>query len=204
MQKTLSNPTIFFVRHPEIVDNKENILPGWQDQKLDPKGLKQGEEEAKKLKGQPIAHIYTSPLQRATQNATILARATGAAITTTHGLLPWNYGEIAGKPNDKENQAKLQQFQDNPDRPTPGGESFNDYTEGRFYPTVAKMRAYVEANPDKALIASTHSRNLLALKHALGDKAKPIPVDKDEFPNASIWKVEFNKSFPNGFKIAEV
>jgi broad specificity phosphatase PhoE len=202
--KKLSNPTILFVRHAEIPDNKEKILPGWQDQPLAPTGETEAQKTAAKLSEYPIKHIYTSPLKRAAKTAQIVAKKTKSTVTATNGLLPWNYGKIAGQPDNKENQAKLKALQESPETKSPDGESFADYADRRFYPTVAKMREYVTKNPTEALVASTHSRNLLALKHALGDKSKPVEVDKHGIPNASVWKAEFNDSYPNGFKLTEV
>lgn len=202
--KNLPNPTIFFVRHGEIADNKNDILPGWRNDALDSKGVAEASKAADKLTDYPIAHIYTSPLKRASQGAAVISKKTGAAVTPTEGLLPWNYGDIAGQPNNAENKKKLETYQNSPDTKTPNGESFNEYSSDRFFPAVDKMRAYVKAHPDAALVASTHSRNMLAVKHALGDKAAPISVDKSQVPNSSILKAEFNDKFPNGFKLSEV
>ena len=202
--KQLANPTIFFVRHGQNADNKADVLPGWKNDPLDAHGKQEAEQAANKLDAYPISHIYTSPLSRAKQTASAIASKTGAATTTTNGLLPWNYGDIAGKPNDEKNQQALRQLQESPETPSPNGESFADYTDRRFFPAVQKMRDYVEQKPNAALVAVTHSRNLLALRHALGDKSKPIEVDKSEFPNASVWKAEFNDSFPNGYRLSEV
>jgi broad specificity phosphatase PhoE len=202
--KPLAKPTILFVRHAEIADNKEKRLPGWQDQPLDAHGEAEAQKTAAKVAEFPVKHIYTSPLKRSAKTAQIIAKKIGVSVTPTNGLLPWNYGEIAGKPDNEENRAKLDALQKNPETKAPGGESFADYADRRFFPTVAKMREYVKKNPSHALVASTHSRNLLALKHALGDKSKPVPVDKHAFPNASIWKAEFSDNYPNGFKLTEV
>lgn len=202
--KKLSNPTLIFIRHGEVKDNTKNVLPGWHDEPLDQTGAAEAAATAKKIDEYPIAHIYTSDMKRAAKTAEIIAKATGAAVTKTSALRPWNYGDIAGQPNNKENQRKLEELQSQPDVPAPGGESFNDYSEGRFFPAVKKLRAYAESHPNAATVVVTHSRNLLALKHALGDKSQPISVDKNEFENAGAWKVEFNPKFANGFKLSEI
>lgn len=198
--KPITKPTIFLVRHGEINDNVKDRLPGWRDEAMNEKGLGEAQDVAAQLKNYPLAHMYVGPLKRTRQVAAAIQGATGVPASITYSMSPWNYGDIAGMKNDKRAQTWLQHFQSHPDVKTPNGESYNEFLN-RFTEGLHQMREHVKQHPEKALVGVTHSRNLLALKHALGDRSAMIPTDKSQVGEAAIKRIEFEPD--NKFSISE-
>jgi broad specificity phosphatase PhoE len=67
-------PTVFLVRHGEVANPHHVVygdLPGFN---LSPRGVLQAHAAAAHLAGEPIEVVLTSPLARATQTATAIAR----------------------------------------------------------------------------------------------------------------------------------
>jgi len=207
----LANPTIFLVRHGQTEMNKgaQKEFRGWLDPKLDATGIKQANEAGDKVAQFPIAHIYAGDLTRTQQTAHAIAQKTGAAVTTTPTLRPWQYGEFTGMPINDDSLAALKHFQDNPDMKVPKGESYSDFI-GRYSKPVQAARQYVEQNPTQALVLVTHSRNLYPLRTMLGENVEPpikeTPSKETGMPGpestGSVWAVEF---LPTGqHQISEV
>jgi 2,3-bisphosphoglycerate-dependent phosphoglycerate mutase len=55
---------IYLFRHGQTYYNKEHVFTGWKDSKLTPKGIKQANIVAKKLKNKKFQAAYTSDLSR--------------------------------------------------------------------------------------------------------------------------------------------
>lgn len=203
--KELSKPTLLFVRHGSTVLNEpgNEKLRGMLDPKLDDDGIKDAHRAAEKVAEYPLHHIYAGPLKRTMKTAQIISKHTGAAITPTPALDPWDYGEMTGKPVNKENLDKLTAFQEKPTQTVPGGEAYAEFYK-RFADAVDKATQYVHSNPSKALLLCTHSRNLYPLKSILGDQTKPIPVHEKTYEPGSVWKVEFNPAAPYGFTMEKI
>lgn len=76
------NNCYFIVRHGESVLNEKKCHQGWISRNpLTPRGRLQAEEAVKKLEGQKIELIYTSPLLRTKQTARIVANHLGLPIS---------------------------------------------------------------------------------------------------------------------------
>ena len=74
------------VRHGNVENPQRKIygrLPGWT---LSAEGRRQAAEVAEHLRGRPIVHIYSSPLERATETAAAIAAACGAPVSIDHDL----------------------------------------------------------------------------------------------------------------------
>lgn len=65
------------VRHGEIASNVKRIYAGRSSEKLTEKGLVQAKEVSEKLKNYQVTAIYTSPIYRAVQTATIIREIIG-------------------------------------------------------------------------------------------------------------------------------
>lgn len=72
---------LHLVRHGQV-ENPRRIVyghqPGWR---LSAEGRRQAAAAAARLRASPIAHVYTSPLDRARETADAIAAATGAAVS---------------------------------------------------------------------------------------------------------------------------
>lgn len=197
-QKKVTKPTLVFFRHGKTAMNAATAngkgeLRGWDDPPLTPEGHKEAKATAAHVAQYPLAHIYSSPLTRASQTAHHAAEATGAKVTHTNGLLPWNYGDFTGKYEDEKTLKQLKFYQDRPGITVPGGEKYRNFKDDRYSPTVAKLAQYAHqtAKQGKAVGVSTHSRNLYPLPNILSGGKKPIPIHGG-YPPGTVVVVEFN------------
>jgi probable phosphoglycerate mutase len=90
--------TLLLIRHCENEFVKDGRLAGrLPDVHLNRRGLAQAEALAKSLRGVPIKAIYSSPLERAVETATPIAKSLGIEITIRAGLLETDCGDWEGK-----------------------------------------------------------------------------------------------------------
>ncbi len=90
--------TYLFMRHGEAVSNIKNITSGkGEGQKLTLKGRKQVEQATKKLKKQHIDMIVSSPIPRAQETATLVAKLFGIPVHTDARLTEINVGVLDGR-----------------------------------------------------------------------------------------------------------
>lgn len=90
---------LFLVRHGE---NKANLTKEFSYKKVDysltPKGVLQAEQTAQFFAGRDVDAIYTSPLKRAAETATIIAQALGLEAVVMENLREVNVGTLEGQP----------------------------------------------------------------------------------------------------------
>ena len=84
---------IDLVRHGHVENPQRKVygrLPGWT---LSAEGKQQAAEVARHLKGRPIVHVYTSPLERARETADAIAAACGGVpVSVDFGLIESTLG----------------------------------------------------------------------------------------------------------------
>lgn len=126
----LSEVKIFVVRHGLTKMNKLGLVNGEADDQLEPEGVKQAQELAKKLP--EVKHIFYSPLTRAKETAMIFSEASGFPAKEESALSEVKMGSLAGKSWDEmPNGTVLKQAHRTVRydyRPT-GGESTDDVTQ---------------------------------------------------------------------------
>lgn len=185
-------PTLVIIRHGDTQMNDKNELRGWDDPELNPAGHKSAKEAAEKVvkKGIPLKHIYTGTLQRTKETGQYLADATSVPTSHTDALNPWDYGDITGKPEDRQQRKNLKFFMDRPNMKTPNGESYGEFKD-RYSSALLKARDHVLANPDQAVALVTHSRNLYPTEHILNGNVGDIPTKSDEFGPGTVHVYEF-------------
>lgn len=64
---------ILLLRHAETEWNRERRYQGWRDSSLSPTGREQAESVARLLAASPLAAVWSSPLARARETATLIA-----------------------------------------------------------------------------------------------------------------------------------
>jgi broad specificity phosphatase PhoE len=84
---TVSAPcSVHLLRHG-LVDNPRRLvygrLPGWH---LSAEGRRQAEAAARRLRGRPIAAVYSSPLERARETADVVAAEQGLPVAVRDDL----------------------------------------------------------------------------------------------------------------------
>jgi len=121
---------LILARHGETVWNVEKIYRGRTDVNLDEVGIKQAELLGKYLSIWELEAIYSSPLRRAIDTATIIARYQKIGTHIAEGLVDFDYGEWQSLP---EQEAKRlyptlhNEWHNNPHKvEMPGGESLED------------------------------------------------------------------------------
>jgi probable phosphoglycerate mutase len=75
------------VRHGHVENPRRKVygrLPGWR---LSAAGRRQAAQVAEHLRGRPIIHVYSSPLERATETAAVIAAACGVPVTIDGDLI---------------------------------------------------------------------------------------------------------------------
>lgn len=101
MAKQLITSKIFLVRHGEDLDSQVSIINGRRDSPLTNKGRSQANAVASKLKPEGITAIYTSPLRRAFETASIIAQGLNVRrVHVKNDLIEREYGILTGRPPD--------------------------------------------------------------------------------------------------------
>ncbi len=77
---------LYLLRHGETKANLENRFAGWTDEPLTGRGRKQAEDIARILKKHDISCIYTSPLPRTVETASIMSAILDVPVKTEDGL----------------------------------------------------------------------------------------------------------------------
>jgi phosphoserine phosphatase len=84
------------VRHGQTEWNRVERFRGRADLALDETGRRQAEAAALRLKGEQIAAIYSSPLKRTIETASIIARQLKLPVQPFEGLLDIDFGSWQG------------------------------------------------------------------------------------------------------------
>ena len=89
---------LLLIRHGENEYTRTGRLAGWtKGVHLNEAGQKQAQALAEQLSKAPLTGIYSSPLERALETATPLAKAKGLKVQIREGLGEVRYGEWTGK-----------------------------------------------------------------------------------------------------------
>ncbi len=170
-------PLMIFVRHGENDYVKTGKLAGrLPGVHLNDRGKAQAQTVAQllcqKLKGAPVKHIYSSPLERTQETAQPIAQAFGVDVVTLEGLIEVDIGDWQDQELKKLRRLKLwRQVQGNPSLFNfPGGEAFVT-AQHRICQAVNTLAAQVD--PKDILILVSHSDPIkLAVAYYLG-----MPLD---------------------------
>jgi broad specificity phosphatase PhoE len=87
---------LVIVRHGRTEWNRVERFRGRADIKLDEVGIKQAEAAAARITEWQVSAVYSSPLQRASTTAEILARPFGLEVKLLPGIIDIDYGEWQG------------------------------------------------------------------------------------------------------------
>jgi probable phosphoglycerate mutase len=88
----------YYVRHGETETNAYRLVAGSLDVDLTALGREQAQAAAAMLVGEPITHIYSSPLKRARHTAQPIAAALKLPVTVLAEIAERNWGDLEGKP----------------------------------------------------------------------------------------------------------
>ena len=128
--------TIYVVRHGATKFNGEAGVSvdrerGWSDVPLTEDGREEARKAGASLKNKGITAIVSSDLVRAKETAKIIGGIIGIKPEFSFKLRPWNLGDLTGK-DMKEANPQIAAGTRSPDKPVPGGESFNAFKTRAF------------------------------------------------------------------------
>jgi broad specificity phosphatase PhoE len=164
---------VILVRHGATPWNREGLVQGWTDIPLSDEGRRQASRAAEALLAHRVTRILTSDLQRARETADIIGARLGVTVESHDGLREYNCGRWEGRPylaiRSEEREAFWGWFND-PDVPTPGGESMRQAAK-RAVPVLeaaATADAAGGADTGVLLVVGHGGINRLLAGHLLG------------------------------------
>ncbi len=184
---------IYLIRHGQTEWNKNCIFRGQKDIPLSKEGNLQARLTGKYLIGHDIESIYTSPLKRAFETATILAENFKSTVQKVEDLKDINFGNWEGKSDlwVREHDASLYNLYRNfPEKSSfPDGESLNQCFDRAF----RAFYSIASQNAQKDIAIVTHRVILkLILIGILGLTTSSFW--KIRLDTCSISEVELHKS----------
>lgn len=165
---------LILLRHLQSQWNKENKFTGWADVPLSEEGRASAKEAAEKLNSFKIDVVYTSPLIRNKETASLVVKNKETPVITDKALDERNYGQLQGLNKDevkkKYGQTQVQLWRRSWDQAPPGGESLKDV----FSRVVPFFRKYAEKDLKEGknvLIVASHNslRALMKYIEKIGD-----------------------------------
>jgi probable phosphoglycerate mutase len=181
--------TLLFIRHGQTTWNAEHRLPGQLPGiLLNDTGRQQAARLADALNVLPISAVISSPLERASETAEIIAQPRKLAIQFEPGLMDIDVGHWAGQDHDelRKNDAQWKAFVRNPTVAPPGVESFLQ-VQARAVAAVERWRAQETSGAYPAFVAHADVIKLL-MAHYTGLEAGQ--AGKLMIDNASVSIVE--------------
>lgn len=155
---------LYLVRHGETESNRLGLALGQDDVPLNERGLRQAEQVARALARQPLAAVYSSPLQRALSTARAIAEPQGLEVKLEERLIEMDIGEAEGL-TFAEVRSRYPNFLETwagpkgPAQPMPGGERLLDVQE-RAWSAVDELAA---RHGEEAVAAVTHNFVILSI-----------------------------------------
>lgn len=145
---------LYLVRHGETDWNRQHRIQGLTDIPLNPTGRKQARAAGKLLSRRAWNGIYSSPLSRARETATIIAEQTGLSQPdAVDALVERNYGEAEGL-----NFIEIDRRYPNRSE-VPGQESRAEVI-ARVVPALRELAA---SHPGESLIVVSHGGAIRAM-----------------------------------------
>lgn len=173
---------LYIIRHGETDWNKEKRLQGRSDIKLNEYGRELARITSEALKDVHFDCIYSSPLKRAYETATILKRDRNVEIVTDDRLLEISFGAMEGVPM-KDRPKDFQKFFTDPANylAPEGGESYEEL--------VARTGNFIE---EIVVPNSCKWDRMLIVAHGALNKALMLNLNHDEIKN--FWEGIFQRN----------
>ena len=166
--------TIVLVRHGETDWNLERRFQGHADRPLNDTGHAQAAALAESLSGEHLDAVYTSPLQRASQTAAIVAARLGLAARPLEALREIHVGDWEGLTVDDVKERYPEHVATDWRSGWPGGETYDELS-ARVLPALVSL---ADDHPGERVLAVTHAGPVrAALSSAMGlayADARPI------------------------------
>jgi probable phosphoglycerate mutase len=173
------------VRHGETEWNAERRLQGQIDIGLNETGRQQALAAGRWLRGQEIAAVYSSDLQRARSTAEAIGGALGLAVTPLPEMRERNYGIFQGltyaEARERHPEAYAAFEARNPDHDFVSGESL----KAMFARVTAKLQALAAAHAGQSIVVVVHGGVLDIVNRFV--RGNPLETPRDFLiPNAGL------------------
>ena len=140
---------IAFVRHGQTELNRGGRLQGRIDAPLSPLGVEQAAAVGRGFASEPVARIFSSPLQRARNTAAVIAEPHGIEVEVDERLIELDYGDWDGTKLTDVPPESWSAWRTDPEFAPPGGETLAD--------VAARVAAFCAAVlGDELVIAVSH------------------------------------------------
>jgi broad specificity phosphatase PhoE len=182
---------VFLVRHGETSLAAEDRFAGSTDVPLGPNGYVQTEKLADRLAQVSFAAVYASPMQRAIETATILARRHGLEVGVRDGLQELNHGHWEGlRRADVESKFpdEYSCWVEDPFTFAPDGGETGVHVVARALPVIREI--VVSHSGESVLIVSHKATIRLLIASLLGFDARGYRDRLDQSP-ASLTVLDF-------------
>ncbi len=184
---------IYLIRHGLTEWNTGGLFRGRHDIPLSEEGRRQahllGKHIAEELKGVRLPVIYSSPLSRAYETASIVAGYTDAKVVSEESLIDVDFGDWQGKNAsevEKQYPDSYRMYRMHPEKATfPGGESL----EGCFNRCMQGFFGLAGATNGKLTLVS--HRVILKL----------ILIGVLELPLSAFWRIQLDTCSLNTFEM---
>lgn len=184
---------LIFVRHGHTLANDADDarVSGWTDFPLSPLGRKQAEALRRRLSLMPPDVIYTSPLQRASATAEVLADLAPAPPQPLDALREIHCGEADGRLS-REAQERFPEIwaanlrQEDESLRWPGGESYREFRDRCLH----AVRCIAEAHPGERVLIVTHAGVICQVMGTIHGKS-PASWGSFRPGNCSLTEVEW-------------
>lgn len=170
-------PVAYFVRHGSTELNDQGKFRGPLNVSLDDKGRKQAEELANFLKTRKFSAAYHSSKKRTKETLEPILEKSQSDVKPklVRDFDPFNVGELAGKPKNKENLDTIRYYQEHPEEKIPGGERLNDFRK-RVDPKI-KMALKKGESSKYPTLSVVHSSIVHELSHLLHGDHNKVKVE---------------------------
>lgn len=161
----------YLVRHGESEWNAEERLCGWTDIALSDAGRRQAERLGERLQALPPTVICTSPLNRTTETAAIIARGTGLTPILDGRLVELNYGAWEGRTIAEvmsEDAALYRAWDADPASVAPPGGETGQEALARLVPCLDELKKRHTSAHDHVVVVTHKTACRLVACHVLG------------------------------------
>ncbi len=193
--------SVYLVRHGETEWNRDGRCQGVTNIPLTAKGIQQAEALGQVFAGKRLSLILSSPLQRAQETATRIAKPHGLSFETVPALQEWDQGDLEGLTGAQLLSDHTKFFhcwqQDPAETPPPGGETLQ-VLQRRAWPIIDQLR---DRTCDGPVVVVSHTMTIATiLCAALGldlgnihhlkiDLASRSTIVFSQFGLFSLWRL---------------
>ena len=174
---------VMLVRHGATILSAEDRFAGASDVPLGDEGRMQAERLAQRLATDSIAAIYASPLRRAQETATILARPHNMTVTALDDLREIDHGRWEGLRREEAASMYPEEYaawQHDPFTFSPTGGEPGQHVLERG---LRAFKQIVDAHPGEPILVVSHKATIrLVIAHVLGIDPRGYRDRLDQLP----------------------